>query len=417
MTPPAVSVNKLLSRVTSTGEFIPQIDGLRFLAMFMVVTVHLFGMYLVQTHRLGVTALPRDWPSLTAHSRLAIWVGHLAFGVQLFFVISGFVLMLPFARAFLKAAPPPSTGLYLLRRLIRLEPPYVLSLVLLFSFLILPWHQAAPLAYLHSHFRAFFPHLLASVVYLHWAIYGGASWINGIAWTLEVEVQFYLLVPLLANLFRIRSTALRRSILVLLILTTALLAQFAFPPLHSARLSLTIALQMQFFLAGLLVVDVYLIPPRVLVPGWRIADALAILTAVMLAFVVQAAPRFAWTEPFLIAGFYCGAIWGPWLSKLFSLPILTTLGGMSYTTYLYHVFLMDKMLPFTVKLFPPRHALWLDTTIQLLVIIAPLLAISAILFLATEKPFMILSRRITRRLGAKRNVESVALAPSISNSI
>jgi len=43
-----------LSRVTTTGEIIREIDGFRFLAIASVILHHPLSMYLPSTHRLGV---------------------------------------------------------------------------------------------------------------------------------------------------------------------------------------------------------------------------------------------------------------------------------------------------------------------------------------------------------------------------
>jgi len=182
--------------------YIPQVDGLRALAVLLVIGHHVFAEYLEQTHRLGTQLLPRDWGLIGGRSPLVAWGLHLAFGVQIFFVISGFVLALPFARSMMERGEFPSTGMYLLRRVIRLEPPYVVSMTLLFAWIVVPWHH--PMWYGRVMLGVFGPHYLATLVYLHGLIFGGPSWINGNAWTLEIEVQFYLLMPVIARLFRVR---------------------------------------------------------------------------------------------------------------------------------------------------------------------------------------------------------------------
>jgi peptidoglycan/LPS O-acetylase OafA/YrhL len=196
------------TRVTSSVALIPQIDGLRALAVLLVIGHHAFAIYLQDTHRLGTQLLPRDWGLISSRSALVLWGLHLAFGVQIFFVISGFVVSIPFARSLLRGAPAPSTKLYFLRRLIRIEPPYFVNMLVGFGLLVIPWHQ--PRWYFGVMVKIFSPHLLASLVYLHALIFGEPSWINGIAWTLEIEIQFYLLMPLIAQLFRIRRDAVRR---------------------------------------------------------------------------------------------------------------------------------------------------------------------------------------------------------------
>ena len=65
-----------------------------------------------------------------SHSVIARVLEHGNYGVQLFFVISGFVLALPFASHYLCQTRAVSLRAYFLRRLTRLEPPYVLSMLL-----------------------------------------------------------------------------------------------------------------------------------------------------------------------------------------------------------------------------------------------------------------------------------------------
>src|ERR1044071_7930197 len=92
-------IGDTLSRVTSSGEFIPEVDGLRFIAILAVVVHHVMSGYLSDSGRFGVVHLPADWARLGGESRIVglAFLGY--FGVELFFVISGFILVLPFARA------------------------------------------------------------------------------------------------------------------------------------------------------------------------------------------------------------------------------------------------------------------------------------------------------------------------------
>src|SRR3984893_5899838 len=199
-----------ISRETSSGRFIPEMDGLRFAAIGMVILFHL-NAYLTAKSPFYSTAPPNsDWLAQAA------LVGFR--GVELFFVISVFILGLPFAASYLKGATPVNLRKYYLRRLTRLEPPYIAALLVLYI-LALTVKGVPP--------ASFYPHLAASIFYLHSLIYGTFSPAMGVAWSLEIEVQFYLLVPLLTLLFAIKSRALRRSSIVLLILS-ALTAQALF---------------------------------------------------------------------------------------------------------------------------------------------------------------------------------------------
>ena len=95
------------------------------------------------------------------------------------------------------------------------------------------------------------PHLAASLVYMHNAIYSTMSTITPIAWSLEVEVQFYLLAPLLALIFMLRS-GVRKGVLIAAIIATSLLQ-------YALELSkLTLLGNLQYFLVGFLVLELRL---------------------------------------------------------------------------------------------------------------------------------------------------------------
>ena len=188
-----------LSRITSGGNFIPEIDGLRFLAIGSVLLFHV-SYALNQAYR---------WP--LGRGEMAVYdvFDRGGLGVELFFVISGFILAVPFARQFVYGDKPVEIRRYYLRRVTRLEPPYIVALI---GFYAAAWlvNDAA----LRGHFLKTF---LARLFYLHGLIYRDAPVLNGVTWSLEIEVQFYLLMPLLARIFLLPAPV-RRAGLLLVIL-------------------------------------------------------------------------------------------------------------------------------------------------------------------------------------------------------
>src|SRR5258708_1597889 len=78
------------TRLTSSKNLIPEIDGLRFIAIAAVFLCHL------------PTTLLKHGDAVYQSSHLETevfrWMTFGGFGVQLFFMISGFILALPFAR-------------------------------------------------------------------------------------------------------------------------------------------------------------------------------------------------------------------------------------------------------------------------------------------------------------------------------
>jgi peptidoglycan/LPS O-acetylase OafA/YrhL len=226
-----------VARVTSGREYIAEIDGLRFIAILSVVLFHLNG-YVIEKD-VGVAASPM------AQRVSALFAqGH--FGVQLFFVISGFVLLLPFAAAYREGTPRPAIAWYFRRRLTRLEPPYVFNMTVV---AILAWvtHKAS--------LAEIAPHFLASVTYTHNAIYHAMSTINSVAWSLEVEVQFYIVAPLIAFVFAIRKRWMR---IVLFVGAAAVAVSFQRTDTGDPN-ALNLLGSIQYFLMGAILADAYLV--------------------------------------------------------------------------------------------------------------------------------------------------------------
>jgi peptidoglycan/LPS O-acetylase OafA/YrhL len=113
-------------RITSAGNYIPEIDGLRFVAIFWVVVwMHLPG--IINTHLFNGKLI--NDPYISA---VILEGGQ---GVSFFFMISGFILALPFIKEKVSAGPKVSLKKYYLRRLTRLEPPYLAALLILIHFI------------------------------------------------------------------------------------------------------------------------------------------------------------------------------------------------------------------------------------------------------------------------------------------
>ncbi len=89
------------------------------------------------------------------YSRLFYWIGNGDRGVELFFVISGMILAMPFARQYLTDGKSVSLRKYYMRRVTRLEPPYILSVILF---------TAMSAAYMHGHlWPGYWSHAFASL--------------------------------------------------------------------------------------------------------------------------------------------------------------------------------------------------------------------------------------------------------------
>lgn len=151
-----------------------RVDQLRGLAALAVVVCHLK----VSAYQGAPNLDGEFWPWLA----LVLGFGYL--GVPLFFVISGFCIHLPHARALARAAPTaPDWKRFFVRRFWRLYPPY---LVALFVALALWWVAGSPIPWLAVTTQALLVHTF------HTATFDG---VNPPAWTLAVEAQLYLAYP------------------------------------------------------------------------------------------------------------------------------------------------------------------------------------------------------------------------------
>src|SRR5437763_2343988 len=162
--------------MTARAARFPLFDSLRALAALSVL-----GFPAVYTSRLIVAGFHA--PGLDRY------VAHLDVGVTIFFLISGFLLYRPFARARLEGEPMPSAGAYAWRRLLRIVPAYWLALTVLGIWLSFPG-----LFQFHNAIR----------YYGFAQIYRGDTSLGGIgqAWTLCVAATFYVMLPVYALALR-----------------------------------------------------------------------------------------------------------------------------------------------------------------------------------------------------------------------
>jgi peptidoglycan/LPS O-acetylase OafA/YrhL len=131
---------------------------------------------------------------LPAPARWLQWLPETGFiGVHLFFFLSGFVIVYPFVRAQFHHEPLPRWNHFLWRRFIKIVPSYVLSIAVAFAIgYAATENSGAPV----------WAEVLTHLLFIHtwWMTTYGS--INGVLWTLAVEVEFYMIFPLVWWCFR-----------------------------------------------------------------------------------------------------------------------------------------------------------------------------------------------------------------------
>ena len=183
------------------GESVPaaigHLDGVEALRAIAVTWVVLFH-YLVVREAARIDDGWNAWIAASPTLNAIVRNGYL--GVDLFFLVTGFLLVQPWIRAAATGAPRPSTADFYRRRVRRIVPAYYVQLVLLFAVFV-------PLVHGMSFVRAnpgfIAGNAVAHATFLHYTtpLTSASLNVNGALWTLALEAQFYLLLPLLAPLF------------------------------------------------------------------------------------------------------------------------------------------------------------------------------------------------------------------------
>ena len=176
-----------MKSTSQTGGRVPELDGLRGLAILLVVFYHyIYGGFSLQDQSL---------PARFTHTVFSLaWSG-----VDLFFVLSGFLIggMLMACRT-----TENYFATFYIRRFCRILPLYLLWLALfvLFSHVFLPrpppdWYSTVFLREI-PHFRPWEYFVFLQNFYIAKSGLYGSSWLAA-TWSLAVEEQFYLLLPLI----------------------------------------------------------------------------------------------------------------------------------------------------------------------------------------------------------------------------
>ena len=330
---------------------IPALDGMRGIAVLWVM---LFHYAVVRGSADPWVAAMASAPAVDALVRN----GYL--GVDLFFLLSGFLLVLPWLARAERGAAPPARREFWMRRVRRIVPAYYVHLALLFAlfvplvrgweywrwdFFVVAWNAAAH----------------ASFLQLTSPLTSGAMGVNGALWTLAVEAQFYLLLPFLAPLFT-RAPLLTCAVAMAISVAWQLGAQQGLDALVAAQLRLgahwrwseetvrhLLATQLPGYLGhfalGALLGKAWLAmrarPSRALSQALTVAGvvALAILT---ISLASGGAPwgRFTWLLTTLtLATMLLAAASAPGaISRhLLARGPLAFAGRVSYSAYLYHL--------------------------------------------------------------------------------
>lgn len=385
--------------ITPSGERpgrLRALDGYRAAAALMVLVTHCA----FSTGEIDASA----WGHL---------LGRLDFGVTLFFLLSGFLLYRPWARAALVGGPAPALGPYARRRAARILPLY--WLVVTVVLLTLPsLHPVAA--------ATWWQHLLAVQIYVPRGTVDGLTQ----TWSLCTEIAFYAVLPLIGRLALGRrrtpsARPLRRQAWVLAAcaaVAISFVAVFGFTSVLPEQAGFWLPFYLDWFAAGmaLAVVEAALRtdqPPRIALALRRLAqDEATMLVAAACLFVIVVTPLGGgydftqWTGPWeLLARHVLYGLVGllllvpcvladdSWLSRTLARPWPHRLGLISYGIFLWHVYLLQVVMDAT-HIAPFTGRFWWVTSLVLM----STLLVSTVTYRLVERP----AQRWAHRAAASR---------------
>jgi peptidoglycan/LPS O-acetylase OafA/YrhL len=348
--------------MTQKADNIKSIQMLRGIAAMMVVLVH----------SVGVDYLP-------AGNIFREVSGYGWMGVEIFFIISGFII--PYSM-FKNGYRPSDFGSLMMRRIIRIEPPYLLSIVLLlglyFGNYLLPWNygiKSAP--------PVDWGNVLGHVGYIN--AFTHKPWLCGVYWTLAIEFEFYIIMGVFFTLITHANRAVR------LITHFGLLAtSFITPYLHISQFrnvhSDHIFWFFPFFLMG---IAMFLYRCRLI--QWQ-EFLFMVAVDVAICYKDHAGILVAISIAALLAIHYIKKV--P--------AVLLWLGSISYSLYLIHPLVINRVVALVNHF---THGKYMGVTMA--VTVAVCILIAYLYYLAVEKPFLKLSKRYKVHSEAKAEVSAV----------
>lgn len=372
------SIYDKFRRITSNQLYFPEIDGIRFLAIILVILFHTHGYFYGKT--LGLFSDDR-----TQYFWTNAFFENGDRGVELFFVLSGFILCLPFAHHYINNGKKVSLKKYYLRRLTRLEPPYILVMTALF---IIHIALRIPTPVANPPLPGWTASWLASLVYLHNIIYHHSPLLTVVAWSLEIEIQFYLFAPILFKVLALHKNV-RRSILLVMGIGLMVAQHYYRPSVGS------IYAFGQYFITGILLADFYVCNTwaEFFNRKWMLIPAILTIIAIIFWPIKQGTgPKHLllagnFTFPFLIGIFYYMVMKNDYVKKIFSFKFVPIIGGMCYSIYLLHYPIISFLGRVTMKLKITDYFLP-NLFLQITLLVVPILIISSIFYLYVERPFM-----------------------------
>jgi exopolysaccharide production protein ExoZ len=354
-----------------TPAKLDNLQMLRALAAFSIVVLHAFH----ETENLAVSA---------GGSPVGLPNSNLAFGVDIFFVLSGFIMAHTAASEFGKDGAPLR---FFRRRCARVVPLYwLLTTVMLIGATIAPSLLNVPVGSLY--------HVIASYLFIPDARgVGEVRPVMALGWTLNYEMLFYVMFSL-ALMAPIRfGVAWLSALMVMLALSHNFI-----DPGHAPVLFWTDPLILEF-LFGVYIALIYR-------AGWRLGAGTALLVSAvgLIGFLRLSTPWDDAALPvFLRSGvpaavMVLAAALGPSAPNNRLTTALVLLGDASYSLYLVHPFVLRPARAIWSKAVGGHLPIWLFVPSAVVVCVV----VAVIVYRRVESPLTAFAKALNRRADASR---------------
>ena len=383
-------VNIASSEPVESGQRIGSLEAYRGLAALGVVIFHTY-----QHSRIGEIYVFQNTP-------FHLLLRNLDSGVSIFFSLSGFLIFLPFARAAIEQKTPQSARGFLIRRAIRIVPLYYVAILIVWSL-----RYSGGLEQWQDLFR----HLTFTQIFDSAHIF----WTIGPAWSLAVEVWFYMGIALAAPLLQYACSQLpqprgRALLLGGVIVSLSGLSLFykawvfygAHLPETNYAVYYGLLAKVDVFAFGMfLAVLAVMIGKSSRLKGLApVALRLLAFGLIVITFILREGNAgidlFFYTiiglaSVLFLAATVLGDRAGLW-ERILSNPILTFLGVISYSVYIWHEPLLIEMGKSSLFPFDSPVFFLISTTVLLLITVG----VGALSYYAIEYPTMYIRHLFTR---------------------
>lgn len=317
------------------------LDGIRVIAILVVVWFHFWQQSWLMPH-VGTVSL--DWIPRT---------GYLL--VDMMILLSGFCLFLPYARKMVYGEHTQSVSEFYVKRAARILPSYYVSIIICLIFALVMGQYASNgqmVKDLAAHIFMVYNYIPETYM---------ETKLNGVLWTVAIEVQLYLFFPLLARAFQ-KKPILTYAGMALVGIVSALLISRNWgsinPGMYVNHLITFVSVYANGMLAAWIYISMTKNRKRNTAEGilWTIVSCVCVYVYFLLAAELRSAEngqqwqvenRYLLSLVFMI--FIVAVIFSAsWFRRIFDNRVMVFLAGISYNLYIWHQFIAVKLKEFKI---------------------------------------------------------------------